>query len=691
MKNKRTNNNKNMNKNILAALLALAEIAFSCTSYEETLPSQSQVAEDGAVVYNPTATIEPFVLVDEAATKTVLSIDDATGATFTFEATDRLGVYPYSPEKNGQISFSVKASDATSCTFAGEGYGLNYDQYYAAYYPLCQAGYGDLKQGITSADMMTQLPVDYTKQRQSSTDGTTFNISSADVLVSNGITPSEGVCHFTMSHIGALVVMDVTFPEGGTFTELVLSSETTPFVAKGTIDLTQSVAAATGPAAFVIDPVSTSNSVSLELADETGAGLAIEAGQTVRFCMMVAPVNLKDPASALTLSVIDVDKVVYSADVKSKNFKAGYAYKIACTLEAAIPSEPTNLSADATANTYIVDVDNVNPAGYYFTTTVAGNGASMQADIIGYFGANGANLWPQNGNPALIGAATVSVLWNQNNCISDVAYNAADRTISFKATGAKGNAKVCAQINGINFWTWLIWCTDQPGTIEFTNEHNGYTFTVMDRNIGATTNAGSTDLQEMDGVYYQWGNPIPYNTSEWAASSYTNSNNTMMNSLWYPETVHVPVQWAVQWFAPDGNFPKQLYGLLWGGGSTGAEQAGLDQKYHIRHGNTSTKTMYDPCPPGYKVLPYDVLEGYAKVGASSNTSANVYGIVLAGDNGGEVLIPYNGMAWVGGNGIMSWAQAGVYDPELDNACYLYLWTASYNNTKRSLCHLCLCK
>ena len=650
-----------MKRNLIAAILLTAAVAFSCTTKEE---KSASLIGDGSIVYNPTASIAGFVL-DGPDTKTVLSIDAITGAKFTFEAGDVLGVYPYSPKQGDGVRFIyTESADASSFAFEGSGYGLRSDQSYAAYYPGVVAN--------AAKEMMTQIPVDYTGQRQTSADGTTFDISDADYLVSNGITPANNACEFQMQHVGALLVMDVTFAEEGSYTELTLTSDTTPFTTTGTLDLTASEIA--------VETEGVAPSVTLALGEDGGNGLAVAAGETVRFCMMVAPVNLK--SSTVTITLKDSENVEHTGRFKNGNFKAGYAYllKASVTTEAIpVPEEPTDLGEIETANTYIVDVDNINPLGYYFTTTVAGNGVSMQEDIIDYFKANGANLWPQNGNPALIAGDAVDVLWNQNGCIEDVTYDATDRTIHFKATGKKGNAKVCININNINFWTWLIWCTDQPGTIEFTNETNNCTFTVMDRNIGATTGAGSSDIRAMDGVYYQWGNPIPYSTAEWAASSYTNSNNTMMNSLWYPETVHVPVQWAVQWFAPDGSHAKQLYGLLWGGGSLGAEQAGLDPKYHIRHGNTSEKTMYDPCPVGYKVAPYDFLNGYARVSTRTNASANVYGIVLAGDNGGEVLLPYNGMAWVGGNGLMSWAQGGVYDPVLDNAVYMYLWTAAYNN------------
>ena len=73
-----------MKRGIIATLLALAFVAYSCTVNEDPLPSGG-TDNDGKVVAEPTATIEPFVFDDEAATKTVLSIDENTGANFTFE------------------------------------------------------------------------------------------------------------------------------------------------------------------------------------------------------------------------------------------------------------------------------------------------------------------------------------------------------------------------------------------------------------------------------------------------------------------------------------------------------------------------------------------------------------------------------------------------------------------------------
>ena len=53
-----------MKKRILAALLALAAIVCSCTINEDPESSQGGLSDDGTIVSNPTATIEPFILDD---------------------------------------------------------------------------------------------------------------------------------------------------------------------------------------------------------------------------------------------------------------------------------------------------------------------------------------------------------------------------------------------------------------------------------------------------------------------------------------------------------------------------------------------------------------------------------------------------------------------------------------------------
>ena len=649
-----------MKRNIIAAVLLLSAVAYSCTTKEE---SSKSLINDGSVVYNPTATVEDFIL-DGAKTKTVLTIDESTGANFTFVEDDVLGVFPYDPEQGDQVRFTVKSSSADACVFNGHGYGLKAGQLYATYYPADLAN--------AAAEMATKIPVDYTGQVQTASDGETFDISAADYLVANGITPENNECHFTMKHVGALVVMDVTFPEGGTFTEISLNAPSDVFVQTGTIDLTQET--------VVVTPETTANSAKLSLG---GEGVVIDPEQTVRFCMMIAPVDLSD-AEVKLVAKNDAGEELF-ATVPSKNFQAGYAYKLACTVGAEAPAEPTNLSAKGTANCYIVDVDNINEAGYYFDCTVAGNGQTVNMNLNGWSPTH-ANVWPKvnntySANLPLLHATDIRVTLNQNNCISNVTIDPTAGIISFKASGEKGNAKILVMdaANDDPAWVWHIWCTDQPATVSFPAAGTdsggisswGYAYTVMDRNLGAIRatfddpTSANNNPDEICGLYYQFGNPTGFTFAEFESALTSEKGWRMVDGIAGVEKRHKPyidVSGDYYWFNPYGASASDgknfLYGRLWGGGSSDEGTA--------NHGPSAPKTMYDPCPVGYKLPTKDF-------SIAASDSGDQYGWYKNGTDG-AVYFPYNGGAW--GDGGNYWQTRG-YVPNGDTARYTMLWTANH--------------
>ena len=658
-----------MKKNVIAAILLTAAVAFSCTTKEE---SSKELINDGSVIYNPTATIKPFVL-DGPATKTTLTIDAATGAKFTFVEGDALGVYPYSPEVGTQVGFTVSSSDATSCTFNGGGFGLKSGQMYAVYYPYSEAGNVDDPSEESITEIITNFPVDYTGQRQTSTDGETFGISAFDYLVDNGVTPAGNACDFEMQHIGALLVLDVTFPQAGNFTELSLTSSSADFIKTGTIDLTASTP--------VISDDQSGKTITLALGAEGGNGLAISEGQQVRFCMMVAPVDLS--SSTVTLSATTSTGTTLSKELTkaSREMVAGSAYRYRCNLDpsAAPEPEPTNLSENGTANSYIVDVDNINEAGYYFDCTIAGNGQTVDMASQNY--TTHANVWPRvNGTytSSLPEGGYVRVVLNQNNCISDVTI--ADGKITFKATGVKGNAKIQMRdaANNDPAWIWHIWCTDQPGTVTITDASSrGYSYGFMDRNMGALTNdVDASTPENMYGLYYQFGNPTGWTKDEYFNNK-TGSWRMVDGIAGSPNAPYIDCSGDWYWFNPYGaSAPKQMFGLLWGGGSAGNGT--------LKRGPEAIKTMYDPCPPGYKITPLDFLI------SASDAGGNVWGWYKNGTNG-TVFFPYNGCINRNSQngqilGVETTAyqeSVGPYNPATDAPVWTCLWTSGHNNANMS--------
>ena len=656
-----------MKRNLIAAILLTAAVAFSCTTKEE---KSASLINDGSIVYNPTATIADFVL-DGAATKTVLSIDETTCAKFTFVDGDALGVYPYEPEQGDQVRFIyTESADAASFVFDGSGFGLKSGQSYAAYYPADVAN--------AAAEMMTEIPVDYTQQRQAAADD--FDISEADYLVSNGITPSNGTCEFEMSHVGALLVMDVTFAEAGSYTELTLTSDNTPFITTGTLDLTASEIA--------IEAEGTAASLTLALGEEGGNGLAIAAGETVRFCMMVPPVNLK--SSTVTIALKDNEDVDHTGSFKNGNFKAGQAYLLTASVSSEAtpePTEPTDLSELETANCYIVDVNNINPEGYYFDASVAGNGAAGVVNLGGLgtpYPAENTYVLPLATQP---GIEPIWVIFNDGDenggCVSDVAYDATTKTISFKATGKEGNAKIALHYNAATtaVWTWHIWCTDQPSTITY-SPNTGNSITIMDRNLGATVASMSevqteNDIPKICGLYYQWGRPIPFRGEDVATSFGVEAHITHQFAFNYPTFfMYSSTSWwfFFHWGMDNTGWTKQSVSNLWGNNSS--------QAATWRPVSQIQKTIYDPCPPGYQVAPADFMRSsYSDTQSEPIMDADNWGIHLTGSDG-SVFFPYNGK--FNHNGGARWSSGGQMvslsgDADANDGCSICLWSSGSDN------------
>ena len=651
------------------------------------------LVDDGSIVDEPTVTVEEFILDEDEEnpdTKTVLSINNS-GAKFTFVTGDRLGIFPYYPEAGVQMPFELKSSDASSAVFNCPGFSLRAGTRYAAYYPY-----------NNSASNLTAIPVNYTGQRQTtaknpSASDATFDISSADYLLAQA-TASSNACQFKMSHIGALVVLDLTVLDTGTYTELSLCSNKEPFVLQGTLDLSQSFTPTTTSngtttpgSGIAIGSTVTSNKISLALGPVGGSGISLTGGQTYRFCMMVYPVDLS--GSLVTVKLKDSAGKYHHAITPSmyKDLRQGYAYRFSPAIA------PTNLStsngADSgktdTANCYIVDTEDVNAAGYKFLTSWAGNGYAGYSKWSDYNFANHANCWPSGGGSYLPrGNSDVTTLLNQNSCISNVSYEfIEDRGgglyigyIHFKASGNEGNAKIMLRDYAEDdpAWIWHIWCTDKPGTVEVTFSSWGYTYDIMDRNLGALTNGPDSDIDKMCGFYYQFGNPTGWPWTEfnaartayddsWRIRDGVNGYKIKYADGTYHYIPYLEVAGSYYWFNPFGSSNAEaLFGRLWGGGSV------KEGNHNSYRGTNSVKTMYDPCPPGYIIAPSDCF------GFSSSDSANNYGFYKNGTNG-SVFFPYNGAAWEG-TYFMQRADAS-------SSVYCSLWSPLFNGKWNAFCYL----
>ena len=274
-----------------------------------------------------------------------------------------------------------------------------------------------------------------------------------------------------------------------------------------------------------------------------------------------------------------------------------------------IPANAVNLSANGTANCYIVTPGTT----IVFDAAYKGNSTTLS-----------------------IGDATASALLWQTapDLVSDLEYHVAEKKISAVIADKEGNALVAAKdASGNILWSWHLWIVDYDPANDYTTpaNANGTTWTFMDRNLGALSSKPNWDSH---GMFYQWGRKDPFP----GAATYTVMNEdytyakdgeptlydidgnpipkfnslaqphgTLALSIANPTVFYINIKentgefdeygdeiWIDDWF--NGDWVQESSDDYWGGVSM-------------------EKSIYDPSPVGYKIpvcdaggaTPYDWL------------------------------------------------------------------------------------
>lgn len=300
----------------------------------------------------------------------------------------------------------------------------------------------------------------------------------------------------------------------------------------------------------------------------------------------------------------------------------------------------TNLSDYQTANSYMV-----SKKGYYkFKATVRGNGIGqlvspgststivlteqLQSVDIKNQLVKVQPLWWMPAEGSNVEAPDFSML---NNGTPD-----ADGFVSFSLdTYNEGNLILAGyDAKGEIIWSWHLWFTQEPDMMRSNS------FVVMDRNLGAThAPSGTTppaddsdDLKNTYGLFYQWGrkDPFPaelsktvykFDGSDYVASqtSFVTENDqsvkTVENAVKNPMTFHLassPLSTGgifnnTDFFSScsviddDNALENQCYSTML---HPDSKNSFWGYSAATGYGVTTTKTMYDPCPPGYIVAHY---------------------------------------------------------------------------------------
>ena len=218
-----------------------------------------------------------------------------------------------------------------------------------------------------------------------------------------------------------------------------------------------------------------------------------------------------------------------------------------------------NLSEAGTANSYIV-----SSSGTYCISPVKGNSSESVGDV-----ASAEVLWESLGLDMVYKGGLVTGAKYENG------------QIYFKTADVyrEGNALIAAKDEaGTILWSWHIWLTDQPQE-QIYNNNAGI---MMDRNLGATS-ATPGDVGAL-GLFYQWGRKDPF-----LGSSSISTNTVAKSTITWPSAV-----------SSDSSTGTVDYVTSH---PTTYVYASNDWHYSSRDNSLwqSDKTMYDPCPTGWRV------------------------------------------------------------------------------------------
>ena len=349
---------------------------------------------------------------------------------------------------------------------------------------------------------------------------------------------------------------------------------------------------------------------------------------TVVAYAVVAPGAQKGKTLTCTMIVNDFLSVKLSAQMLC-DFEGGKYYTLplnasvfvnnGATVEDKTPADAEPVAGQP-SNCYMINAAKT----YSFDATVIGNGdAGIIADA--GFHATSAGIDPKS----------AKLMWEDSEgFISGVSL--VKGKVHFTAEKNVGNAMIAVFDGaGTVLWSWHIWGVgdtmpeDEVVSSQATISANStlkVKYTVMDRTLGALSKTSYFT------TLYQWGrkDPIPNSTVYYvdgqAAEIETTypvhkpgsaADATILTSIQHPECIIDDYKGqAGDWLASD---KTNKYNLLWGDDNT--TYVFNKSKPAAGKGWTNGKTIYDPCPSGYRVSSKFAWTGFC--GSSSGDTKNI--------------------------------------------------------------------
>ncbi len=285
-----------------------------------------------------------------------------------------------------------------------------------------------------------------------------------------------------------------------------------------------------------------------------------------------APLVIEVPAGTLAdggkLTLFDMnDNAAAVIDIPAQTIAAGTVNDLG-NLSFEAVSQTVDLGVAGTANSYIIPA-----AGTYKFKAVKGNSnEAVEAASVEIF-------WETREDTLAIEAGTI---------IKSVALEEGYVVVETAKPLVPGNALIAAKnADGDILWTWHLWLPET--TVNTIPDPDGafWATEVMDRNLGAMvpTDTTAKALEKSFGLYYQWSRMTPLVGPFTVAGTETTGMEKLSQDMDY--WISHPAE-ITEGDEGSNNYLKEPLDY-WGG----------------EEGGDGSKTMYDPCPVGYKVPVYD--------------------------------------------------------------------------------------
>lgn len=346
--------------------------------------------------------------------------------------------------------------------------------------------------------------------------------------------------------------------------------------------------------------------------------------------MVVQPADLA--GSEVSVSVLCEDKSVINMVLHpSVALEAGAVGEIGIPLAELIASGDAefdefrvDLSENGTANCYIV----THADKYKFQPTV-GNSSDRPEGMV-----------------------RADWLWmSEADLITDVKYGKSG--VTFDAGDRRGNAVIAAfDAEGRIVWSWHIWLTDDPTVGAHCGVSDSYV--LLDRNLGAT----STEPFDVAsyGLYYQWGRKDPFIGQNNPGTTTRFQESTAFSDITAPHVVNGGYAFTTAPNTSVGTSRAEAIGYVTGHPMTFVYNADATNgqvwwnsaftEYEDLWGTKAKKTIYDPCPPGYRVprteysFGGDLTGQWEVLSETTEAGRNRYCFGYRGPSGGEVRSYY---------------------------------------------------